>query len=94
MSEPKLRAFAKPGVGTGYLFWCPGCREHHSYDVRTDGGRPNWSFNGDMERPTFTPSLFYPDRICHLFLTDGVIHFLGDCSHKLAGQTVPLEPLP
>lgn len=27
---------------------------------------------------------------CHSFVTDGRIQFLGDCSHKLAGQTVDL----
>lgn len=29
-------------------------------------------------------------RICHSFVTDGQIQFLGDCTHELAGQTVPL----
>lgn len=28
--------------------------------------------------------------ICHSFVTDGRIQFLGDCTHNLAGQTVPL----
>jgi hypothetical protein len=28
--------------------------------------------------------------ICHSFVTDGQIQFLGDCTHALAGQTVPL----
>jgi hypothetical protein len=28
---------------------------------------------------------------CHSFVTDGKIQFLGDCTHALAGQTVPLE---
>ena len=27
---------------------------------------------------------------CHSFITDGMIQFLSDCSHNLAGQTVPL----
>ena len=27
---------------------------------------------------------------CHSFVRDGQIQFLGDCTHKLAGQTVPL----
>lgn len=29
---------------------------------------------------------------CHSFVTDGQILFLGDCSHALAGKTVPLSP--
>lgn len=28
--------------------------------------------------------------ICHSFVTDGRIQFLGDCTHALAGKTVPL----
>lgn len=30
--------------------------------------------------------------ICHSFVTDGQIQFLGDCTHHLAGQTVPIPP--
>lgn len=33
-------------------FWCPGCREAHAVMV----GRP-WTWNGDRERPTLTPSV-------------------------------------
>lgn len=35
-----------------------------------------------------------PDKfgcgICHSYVTEGRIQFLGDCTHKLAGQTVPI----
>jgi hypothetical protein len=30
------------------------------------------------------------DAVCHSFVTDGRIQFLGDCTHELAGQTVDL----
>lgn len=30
------------------------------------------------------------DGVCHSFVTDGRIQFCGDCTHKLAGQTVEL----
>jgi hypothetical protein len=30
------------------------------------------------------------ERVCHSFVTDGKIQFLGDCTHALAGQTVEL----
>jgi hypothetical protein len=33
-------------------------------------------------------------KICHTFIRDGQIQFLADCTHALAGQTVPLPPLP
>lgn len=31
--------------------------------------------------------------ICHSFVTDGRIQFLGDCTHDLAGQTVDLPDI-
>ena len=84
------------GAGKAYHFWCPGCEGYHRFDVRTDGGRPSWSFDGNMERPTFSPSLLYPEKTprCHLFLKAGRIEFLADCGHALAGKIVELPELP
>jgi hypothetical protein len=83
-----------------YLFWCIGCERVHGLPSRKnpdDGVRPNWYFNGNIENPTFTPSLLHPHKpVCHLFIEEGQIRYLDDCDHKLAGQTVsmiPMEPL-
>lgn len=32
------------------MFWCPGCEEAHVVG-------PSWTFNGDYDRPTFSPSI-------------------------------------
>jgi hypothetical protein len=80
-------------------FSCPGCGAGHALNTDPSKGRPCWTFNGDFERPTFTPSILarwtfgenHEPRVCHSFVTDGNIQFLGDCTHALAGQTVPLE---
>lgn len=29
-------------------------------------------------------------KVCHSFITDGRIQYLGDCTHHLAGQTIDL----
>lgn len=77
-------------------FHCPGCDGGHAFDVREDGlhdaEHPSWTFNGDLERPTCTPSLLYPDKTprCHLHMRDGRLEFLGDCGHALAGSTVDM----
>lgn len=34
------------------------------------------------------------DRVCHSFVVDGQMQMLGDCTHALAGQTVPIPPWP
>jgi hypothetical protein len=73
-------------------------------------GKPHWSFNGDLDKPVFGPSVLstwhYHDEdtgtthnnVCHSFIgcngaQPGQIIFLGDCTHKLAGQTVDLPDL-
>lgn len=79
-----------------YSFYCPGCKHEHTYSIFQDGSQ--WQFNGNMENPSFTPSLLNTMRdekgkatsICHLFVTDGKIIYCGDCTHELAGKTVPL----
>lgn len=79
-------------------FRCPGCEDVHG--VVVDAGPVVWGWNGDLELPTFTPSVLvrldvsppnqHLSRVCHSFVTDGRIQFLGDCTHTLAGQTVDL----
>jgi hypothetical protein len=32
--------------------------------------------------------------ICHYVLTSGILNFCGDCTHSLAGKSVPLPILP
>lgn len=105
--------------GGRLAFRCPGCKTTHSVNVG-DGPGPRWAWNGDVDKPTFTPSVLvqsghyvpgsdprgcwctynaqhYKDEdpdfkcfVCHSFVTDGRIQFLGDCTHALAGQTVDL----
>ena len=65
----------------------------------TRAGTGNWTWNGDTGNPTLRPSIStrmdYGDKnrqtiICHTWVNDGMAQFLDDCSHELAGQTLPL----
>jgi hypothetical protein len=72
-----------------FLFWCPGCECGHWF--KTTAPAPTWTFNGSFENPTVQPSIKVEGMIlCHLYLTDGVIQFLGDCQHSLRGQKIPM----
>lgn len=93
----KLHHYVANNGEEGYIFWCPGCDGPHSFPVkRGEGwGGDTWLFSGDPQAPSFIPSLWYQrPPCCHLYLTNGQIQFLPDCSHKLAGQTVPLIDWP
>lgn len=82
---------------TGEVMWwfhCTGCDDTHSYTT------PRWTRSGTDEKPTFSPSLLARygnkpgDKRCHLFLREGVLDFLADCTHALAGTKVPLPEPP
>jgi hypothetical protein len=78
-------------------FICPACKEAHAFDER-------WDFNGNYEKPTFSPSFltwvdanpqatrepFISGRRCHSFVRDGMIEYQSDCTHEFGGQTVPI----
>lgn len=91
----------------GHMIHCPACGNGHLFDSR-------WTFNGNMEKPTFRASMLVKGTVpitdeehaivmaggkitpkplvCHSFVTDGMMEFLSDCTHHLAGKTVALEP--
>lgn len=84
------------------IFKCPGCNGFHSLPV-SGGGHPCWSFNGDHEKPTFSPSILTrhwsngrinPPDICHSFVNEGKIQFLDDCTHSLRGEIVEIPDWP
>ena len=82
-----LTGISKPPHDRQYLIWCEGCGYEHAISPYVH------RFNGDFERPTFSPSLLNnhnPAKVCHSFIVDGKIQYLGDCFHQLAGQTVEL----
>ena len=90
------------------MFFCPGCRCGHaviepkwtwnkSLDAPTF--TPSILVTGHVEAqdnrcwPSWKPGSGPSVEIrCHSYVTGGQIKFLADCSHELAGKTVPLEP--
>ncbi len=105
--SPILRS-VKWGNGLAVSFWCPGCDSAHIVNVERGAGEggPCWGYNSNPEAPTFSPSILVtyngtdagidgaPPSICHSFVNDGKIQFLDDCTHPLAGKTVPIPEWP
>jgi hypothetical protein len=113
--SPILRNTADNGL----VWWCPGCDKAHRVQPGAGSG-PRWTWNGNAEKPTFSPSVLvtydlwtppvtpenleqwraqpWPQHqaqhVCHSFVVDGNMQFLGDCTHALAGKTVPIPPWP
>lgn len=86
------------------MFMCPGCQADgkagtglHMLPVNSETKSPSWTWDGNLEAPTLSPSILRgkdsPD-ICHSFLVAGVFQFLEDSTHPLSGQQVPIPDLP
>ena len=62
----------------GFAHWCPGCEEVHRLP-------DSWSFNGDLEKPTFAPSFKHSGIRC--VFADG--KWTGEWVRDASGNTVP-----
>ena len=76
----------------GLFHYCQACDRLHILPS-------SWSFNGDYEKPTFSPSFKHSwgknfQKICHYTITDGNIYYCGDCTHEFVGTTMQMVALP
>jgi hypothetical protein len=80
--------------GWDFMYHCPGCRCEHAF--RLTGLSPRYRYNGDPVSPTIEPELIFEwgTGRCRSTITAGVITFADDCSHRLAGKTLRMEPIP
>lgn len=91
-------------VGEQFWFMCKGCGDIggsgiHYFTTKHSGPdkHPVWGFDRNELSPTFSPSLLYRwtengvPKVCHLFLKNGVIEYLTDCTHAYKGKSVPLS---
>lgn len=92
----KITEVAESNGQRHFLFECPGCETCHAIWL-TDNPNPltkaSWTWNGSFDKPTANPSILvtpHDGTRCHSYMKDGMIQFLSDCTHKLAGQTVEL----
>lgn len=62
----------------------------------TRKGTPNWTWNGDIEKPTLKPSILIESQYAgigyrsHSWVNDGKVKYLNDCTHELKNKTVDL----
>lgn len=93
----KLITLEKLNDEPDYMFYCPGCKCHHGvWTTISNGNKAIWSFNNDIDKPTFSPSILVRhslNTVCHSFIKDGFIQYLNDCTHEYAGKTIELDDI-
>ena len=56
--SPKLREISTEEQGRVLMHWCPGCARRHGFEIdKPNASGAIWSWNGDAEAPSFTPSM-------------------------------------
>lgn len=94
---PGCQKFGGSGILTQDAGLAIGGSGIHILPVNSAHVKPSWAWNGSLERPTLKPSIMTgrgTTALCHSYLTNGVFHFLGDCTHDLANQQVEMPDLP
>ncbi len=97
MIMAKIRRVQRSETEWQYHFVCPACNCEHAFD---DG----WSFNHDYDKPTISPSFLQQGFLgfnnekpmygtCHSFIKNGMIQYLGDCTHEMKNKTVELPDI-
>lgn len=81
--------------GGRLTWWCPGCDGAHQV-ATGDGPGPRWVWNGDAERPTFTPSvLVWWDEPANINNPEALQRDLDEArARKAAGATGDAAKIP
>lgn len=72
----------------GYMIMCPACGNGHEFYTNREG-RPKWTFDGNVEKPTFSPSMLvrsqkYPSG--NVWPTD------EEHKRMMTGEQLPMTP--
>ncbi len=92
------RFVVKPESSGGYNFWCSGCNEVHN--IPLVGNCSYTVFNGNLFKPSFLRKnsqliqIFATrgnEGICIYNIDNGIINYMTNCHHYLAGFAVELR---
>ena len=97
-TEDRMILIEEHGIKTALLYM-PGLPMH--VQINLTGPYPVWGWNGDKQHPTFSPSILTripwgPERreiVNHVFIREGQISYLSDCTHEYVEKTMQLPAL-
>ena len=73
----KVQPVMRNDVTIGYLITSPLSGDTYCFYTEEAGEKCHWTFNGDLDKPTFRPSMLNKTTGEHFFVTNGLIHYLG-----------------
>lgn len=96
-TDPTMFMYWDIATDSANAFWTAPAGTHNA----------QWTWNKDYDKPTVTPSILNSCQcvvldngtrispyVNHIFIRDGQIEYLSDCTHALAGKTVDMVDFP
>lgn len=94
-------------IAGGWAIWCPACGCGHCmiegrWTYNGDPDKPTFNpsllvrgvvpiTDEEADRIMAGENIEPKPLVCHSFIRDGKIQYLGDCTHAMAGKTVDME---
>lgn len=91
---PACDEFHRVGIDTPHGWTWDGNEDAPTIDPSIRVTAVQWKINDRFYRPTHGKVESGEKTCCHSFVRAGQWQYLDDCTHELAGQTVPMVPIP
>jgi len=72
----KVKPIVRDNVVIAYVMESPMTGDTYCFYTKESGETVYWDFNGDMEKPTFWPSMLNKSTGEHFFVTDGKVKYM------------------
>ena len=72
----KVKPIERDNVIVAYAMESPMTGEIYCFYTKESGQETYWNFNGDLEKPTFTPSMLNKNTGEHFIVSEGKVRYL------------------
>ena len=72
----KVKPIIRDDITVAYVMESPMTGDTYCFYTKESGQEVYWDFNGDMEKPTFWPSMLNKSTGEHFFVTEGKVHYM------------------
>ena len=88
---PKTLPVSRDDKIVGYMIMCPACSEGHCFYNGNLDGKPHWTFDGNVEKPTFSPSMLVRG---HRYPSGGKFPSDEEYKRMMDGEDLSSEMIP
>lgn len=73
----KVQSVKRNGIIIGYLIESPKTGDLYCFYTKESGEKQYWKFNGNYNKPTFTPEMYNQETGERFYVTNGKVHYVS-----------------